>query len=62
MSILDNLPVATLVALASIVVVVVACINNTMTVQEGLIALGAVAGGSGVLGIARAQSGKGVIR
>jgi hypothetical protein len=60
MDVLDRIPVATLIAIASIVIIVIACVRNDMTVQEGLIALGAIIGGGGILGIARAQSGKGI--
>ena len=60
MSILDRIPLASLVAVASIVIVVIAYITDELNVQDALVALGAVLGGTGVVGIARAQSGKGV--
>ncbi len=59
MSFLDDLPLATLVSIASIVIVVIAYISNELNVQDALVALGAVLGGTGVVGLARAQSGKG---
>ncbi len=59
MSFLDDLPLATLVSIASIVIVVIAYVSNELNVQDALVALGAVLGGTGVVGLARAQSGKG---
>jgi hypothetical protein len=60
MSFLDNVPLATLVALASIVIIVIGYASNDIDLDSALLALGAVLGGSGVVGIARAQSGKGI--
>lgn len=59
MKFLDDLPLASLVAVASILVVVYAYVTNDISLNNALLGLGAVVGGSGVLGIARAQSGKG---
>lgn len=60
MEVLDRLPLATLSALASIVIVVVASLKNDLSVEEGLIALGAVNVGNGAWGISRSLAGKGV--
>ena len=62
MSFLDDLPLATIVALASIVLVVIGYISDDISLQDALTGLGAVVGGTGVLGLARAASGKGVRR
>ncbi len=59
MRFLDDLPLATLVSLASIVIVVIAYLTDDLNIQDALVALGAVLGGTGVVGLARAQSGKG---
>lgn len=59
---LDNLPIATILSLVAVVVVVIGYIRNDLTIEEALVALGAATGGAGVLGVARAQSGKGVRR
>lgn len=60
MNVLDKLPLATIIALVSIVIVVIAYLNDDLSIQDALVSLGALTGGAGVLGIARAQSGKGV--
>ena len=62
MSILDNLPLASIVSIVSIVLAVIAYVNGDLSIEEAFLAVGAVTGGSGVLGVARAQSGKGVRR
>jgi hypothetical protein len=62
MNFLDDAPIATLISIASIIVIVVAYFSDDIGLQDALIALGALLGGSGVLGVARAQSGKGVRR
>lgn len=59
-SVLDNLPLGTLISLASIVIVVIACIRNDLTIEQGLVALGATNAGAGVIGIARNGAGKGL--
>lgn len=59
MKVLDNLPIATLVTLAGIVGAIIALINNSIDFDQFMVSIGALAGGAGVLGYARAQSGKG---
>lgn len=59
---LDDLPIATLISIAAIVVVVIAYIRGDLSIDEALVSLGATTGGAGLLGVARAQSGKGVRR
>ena len=60
MSVLDQLPVATLISIAAIIGGIIALVNNSITFEQFMLAIGATVGGSGVLGVARAQSGKGV--
>jgi hypothetical protein len=62
MSLLDNVPVATLSFIAGVVVSFVAYLNGDLTVQEALVAVGAVGGGAGVIGHARNGAGRGVKR
>lgn len=59
MDVLDRLPLATLLSIAALVVIVVAYIRNDLSLEEALLYLGVTTGGAGVLGVARAQSGKG---
>lgn len=59
---LDDLPIATLISIASIILAVIAYVNGDLSIEEAFLAVGAATGGSGVLGVARAQSGKGVRR
>jgi len=59
-SVLDNLPLATLLTLGAAALAFVAYLNNDLTVFEALAAFGITTGGAGVLGKARADSGKGV--
>ncbi len=60
MSFLDNLPLATIIAVAGIIGAIIALINNSITFEQFMVSIGAVSGGAGVVGVARAQSGKGV--
>ena len=60
MSVLDNLPVATLIALAAIVGGIIALANGSIDFEQFLVGIGASTAGAGVLGGARAVSGKGV--
>jgi hypothetical protein len=62
MSVLDDLPVATLTSLALIIGALIALINGSIDFQEFAVSLGAGVGGLGVLGVARSQSGKGIRR
>jgi hypothetical protein len=62
MNLLDNLPLASLLTVAAIVGGVIALIQGEVSFEEFLISLGAFTGGAGLLGVARAQSGKGVRR
>lgn len=56
---LDHLPVATLAFLVGAVGSVIALANGSIDYQQFLVGLGVLGGGVGVLGYARAQSGKG---
>lgn len=62
MTFLDNLPVATLVTIAGIIGALIALANGSIDFQAFLIGIGALSGGAGALGYARATSGKGVRR
>ena len=57
---LDDIPMATILAIASVVIVIVAYVSNDLNVDEALLALGAALGGAGVLGHARNGAGRGV--
>ena len=59
---LDHLPIATLVFLAGAVGSVIALAAGSIDYQEFLVGLGVLGGGTGALGYARAQSGKGLKR
>lgn len=60
MRLLDDLPLASIVALVSIVLVVIGYLGDDLSLEDALTSLGAVLGGTGVVGLARAASGKGV--
>lgn len=60
MDFLNDLPLATLTFLAGIVIVVVACIRNDISVEEGLKLIGYVGVGAGVVGHARNGAGRGM--
>jgi hypothetical protein len=60
MSFLDSLPLATIISLAGIVGAVIALINKSIDFETFMISIGAVNAGAGVVGVARAQSNKGV--
>lgn len=60
MSFLDNLPMASIITIAGIIGAIVALVNNSIDFETFMISIGAVTAGSGVVGVARAQSGKGV--
>ncbi len=60
MSFLDQLPLATIIAVAGIVGGIIALANHSITFEQFMISIGALSGGAGVVGVARAQSGKGV--
>lgn len=59
-SFLDNVPVATLLVIAGAIGAIIALANHSITYEEFMVSIGALSGGSGLLGIARAQSGKGI--
>lgn len=60
MDFLDDLPMATLVSIASIVIIVIAYVSNDLSVGDALLALGASLGGAGVLGHARNGANRGM--
>lgn len=60
MSILDNLPIATLAFIVGAIGAIIALANGSIDFQAFLVGIGALGGGTGALGYARAQSGKGV--
>ena len=55
---LNQLPVATLIALAAIVGGLIALANGDIDYQEYMIGIGAASAGAGVLGSARVQAAK----
>jgi hypothetical protein len=57
---LNDLPVATLVAIAAIVGGIIALINGSIDFDQFLIGIGATTAGAGVLGHARNGAGHGV--
>lgn len=59
METLDNLPLGTLIAIAGIIVGIVGYITGDLSFEQAMIAIGAVNGGAGAIGLARAASGKG---
>lgn len=62
MRFLDDLPLSTLMSIGAAILAFVAYLNNDLSVFEALAAFGITTGGAGVLGKARADSGKGVRR
>ncbi len=60
MSFLDNLPLGTIITIAGIIGAIIALINNSITFEQFMLAIGATSGGAGLIGYARAASGKGV--
>lgn len=60
MTFLDNLPVATLIAIAAIIGGIVALAGGDITFDQFLVGIGASSAGAGVLGEARNRAGKGV--
>lgn len=62
MSFLDNVPVATVLAIAACIGAIIALINHSIDYQQFMVAIGAAVGGSGLLGLSRAASGKGLAK
>lgn len=62
MSFLDNIPLATLVSIAGIIGAIIALANGSIDFDTFSKSIGAIVGGSGLLGLARAASGKGVTK
>jgi hypothetical protein len=56
---LDNLPLATIITLVGVAGAIYALIAGSIDFEQFMVSIGAVSGGAGVVGIARAQSGKG---
>lgn len=59
---LDDIPIATIQAVAGIVLAVIAYLNNDLTIYQAFVAVGANTAGAGVLGHARNGAGRGVKR
>lgn len=57
---IDKIPMATVISLASIIIVIIGYISNDLTVEQALVAIGASLGGAGALGFARNGSGRGM--
>lgn len=62
MSLLDNLPLGTLISIAGIVLAILGYLGDDLTYLEALAGVGVTSGGGGLIGTARAQSGKGIRR
>lgn len=57
---LDNIPMATIISIVSIPLIFLGYLNGDLSIESAFVSLGVISGGAGVLGIARAQSGKGM--
>lgn len=57
---LDNLPVASLTFIASVVLIVIGYISNDLSIKDAFEALALAGGGSFGIGYVRNQAGKGV--
>jgi len=57
---LDDLPLASVIAIAAIVGGVIALIDGSIDFEQFLVGIGATTAGAGVLGEARNRAGKGV--
>ena len=57
---LDDLPVATITFIASIVIIVIAYISNDLNVDDAFVALALAGGGSYGIGQARNGAGRGL--
>lgn len=60
MDFLDDIPMASVLALASVVIIIIAYVSNDIDVDTALYMLGASLAGAGVLGHARNGAGRGV--
>jgi len=58
---LDNTPVASIIAIVVVITGAVICITNpdTLTFEAFLVKVGAFLAGTGILGLARSAAGKG---
>lgn len=59
---LDDLPLGSLIAIAGIILSIIGYATGDLTYLEALAGCGITSGGGGAIGLARAQSGKGVRR
>lgn len=59
---LDNIPLASVIAIAAIVGGIIALIDGSIDFEQFLVGIGATTAGAGVLGEARNRAGKGVRR
>lgn len=60
MKFLDDMPMATLQALAGIVLAIIAYISKDLTIFQAFAAVGINTAGAGAIGVARNQAGRGV--
>jgi hypothetical protein len=60
MSFLDDLPMATVLALAGVIVTIIAYVSNDISFETAMVSLGAELGGAGVIGHARNGAGRGM--
>lgn len=57
---LDDLPMATLIAIAGIALAIIGYISNDLTIFEAMAAAGITSGGAGAIGHARNGAGRGL--
>jgi len=60
LSFLDDIPMATVIAIAGIIGSIIALIAGDIDFDNFMLAIGATTAGAGVLGVARNQAGKGL--
>lgn len=60
MSILDNLPVASIVFVVGTILAVIAYLTGDLSIEEAFEAIGYAGVGAGVVGVARNGAGRGV--
>lgn len=57
---LDDIPLASFSFIAGVIIIVLGYLNNDLTVDQALIAAGAIGGGAGAIGHARNGAGRGM--
>lgn len=62
MAFLDDVPLATIQALAGIVLAIIGYVSNDLSIFQAFAAVGINTAGAGAIGVARNQAGRGVRR